>query len=273
MSPKNPVMATGRRQQRTRPTARGTEHRDSTAFSEILRRRLIHVLKGIHLAPLDNHTDRPESFSQNGAVISLQGPALAGGFYGDPAGSSATLTPCVRSRSSWVGPPVLNPIRREPGPDLSLRLLKAMEAEGLLEKAVGIRVPKLPNALLMGKISTATARSGESTSTSTWPIVVALTKAAKAVPAASRADADRTHVLTCPMPSGRKCVSYHDGNLPELLASGFGMEGVSRRRIDRGSPIRGTEPPSGWLPSLPSANIFGSPSSRTTTSRPSESST
>jgi glycosyltransferase involved in cell wall biosynthesis len=31
----------------------------------------------------------------------------------------------------------------------------------------------------------------------------------------------------------KKCISYHDGNLPELLNSGFGMEGVSRKRIDQ----------------------------------------
>jgi glycosyltransferase involved in cell wall biosynthesis len=32
---------------------------------------------------------------------------------------------------------------------------------------------------------------------------------------------------------GNKCISYHDGNLAELLSSGFGTEGVSRRRIDQ----------------------------------------
>jgi starch synthase len=31
----------------------------------------------------------------------------------------------------------------------------------------------------------------------------------------------------------KSCISYHDGNLAELLSSGFGMEGVSRPRIDQ----------------------------------------
>jgi glycosyltransferase involved in cell wall biosynthesis len=31
----------------------------------------------------------------------------------------------------------------------------------------------------------------------------------------------------------KKCISYHDGNLSELLNSGFGMEGVSPQRIDQ----------------------------------------
>ena len=31
----------------------------------------------------------------------------------------------------------------------------------------------------------------------------------------------------------KKCFSFHDGNLPETLAAGFGLEGVSRRRIDQ----------------------------------------
>jgi glycosyltransferase involved in cell wall biosynthesis len=31
----------------------------------------------------------------------------------------------------------------------------------------------------------------------------------------------------------KKCISYHDGNLSELLKSGFGLSGVSRLRIDQ----------------------------------------
>jgi glycosyltransferase involved in cell wall biosynthesis len=31
----------------------------------------------------------------------------------------------------------------------------------------------------------------------------------------------------------RKCVSYHDGNLPEVLNSGFGLDGVPAKRIDQ----------------------------------------
>jgi len=116
----------------------------------------------------------------------------------------------------------------------SLRLLKAMEAGGLLEKAVGIRVPKLPNALLMGKNLHRNRAVWRKHFYFDPAYRRALTQAAKTVQPASPVLMQIGHMFSLPEAfPGRKCVSYHDGNLPELLASGFGMEGVSRRRIDQ----------------------------------------
>jgi starch synthase len=113
-------------------------------------------------------------------------------------------------------------------------LLKAMEQQNLLQAAVGIRVPKLPNSLLLAK--------NFSPNRPVWrkhfyfdpAYRRALTKAARAVPVSSPVLMQIGHMFSLPdAHPGHKCVSYHDGNLPELLASGYGIEGVSRRRIDQ----------------------------------------
>ncbi|RZU41619.1 glycosyltransferase family 4 protein [Edaphobacter modestus] len=113
-------------------------------------------------------------------------------------------------------------------------LLKAMEQNGLLHAAVGIRVPKLPNALLLAK--------NFSRNRAVWrkhfyfdPMYRrALTRAAASVRVETPVLMQIGHMFSLPQVfPAHKCVSYHDGNLPELLASGYGVEGVSRRRIDQ----------------------------------------
>ena len=113
-------------------------------------------------------------------------------------------------------------------------LLKAMEQNGLLHTAVGIRVPKLPNALLLAK--------NFSRNRAVWrkhfyfdPMYRrALTRAAASVRVETPVLMQIGHMFSLPQVfPAHKCVSYHDGNLPELLASGYGVEGVSRRRIDQ----------------------------------------
>jgi glycosyltransferase involved in cell wall biosynthesis len=62
----------------------------------------------------------------------------------------------------------------------------------------------------------------------------ALTRAAASVKPASPVLMQIGHMFSLPDAfPGRTCISYHDGNLAELVASGFGMEGVSPARIDQ----------------------------------------
>jgi glycosyltransferase involved in cell wall biosynthesis len=109
-----------------------------------------------------------------------------------------------------------------------------MEAEGLLDKAVGIRVPKLPNALLIAKNFARDRGVWRKHFYFDPAYRRALTRAAASVSVASPVLMQIGHMFSLPdVFPGRACVSYHDGNLAELLAAGFGMEGVSRRRIDQ----------------------------------------
>lgn len=116
----------------------------------------------------------------------------------------------------------------------SPRLLNAMEAEGLLDKAVGVRAPRLANSLLLAKNFTRNRAVWRKHFYFDLAYRKALTRAAASVPVTSRVLMQIGHMFSLPdaFPA-HKCVSYHDGNLAELLASGFGMEGVSRRRIDQ----------------------------------------
>jgi glycosyltransferase involved in cell wall biosynthesis len=114
------------------------------------------------------------------------------------------------------------------------RFLKAMEAEGLLDKAIGIRVPKLPNSLLLAKNFARDRGVWRKHFYFDPAYRRALTRAAASVPVSSPVLMQIGHMFSLPEAfPGHPCVSYHDGNLPELLASGFGIDGVSRRRIDQ----------------------------------------
>ena len=113
-------------------------------------------------------------------------------------------------------------------------LLNAMKDAGLLEKAVGIRVPKLANYARLAK--------NYSPDRAVWrkhfyfdpKYRKALTRAAARVPVSSPVLMQIGHMFSLPEAfPGRKCISYHDGNLAELLSSGFGLEGVSNMRIEQ----------------------------------------
>jgi glycosyltransferase involved in cell wall biosynthesis len=113
-------------------------------------------------------------------------------------------------------------------------LLNAMGSAGILDKAVGIRVPRVLNSWILAKNC--------SPNRAVWrkhfyfdPVYRnALTQAARSVPVTSPVCMQIGHMFSLPTAfPGKKCISYHDGNLPELLSSGFGIEGVERRRIDQ----------------------------------------
>jgi len=113
-------------------------------------------------------------------------------------------------------------------------LLKAMEQAELLERAVGIRVPKIPNSLLLAKNFTRDRGIWRKHFYFDPAYRKALTRAASRVHVAGAALLQIGHMFSLPeaFPTHR-CISYHDGNLAELLASGFGTEGVSPKRIDQ----------------------------------------
>lgn len=116
----------------------------------------------------------------------------------------------------------------------SAYLLKALKSGETLDKAVGIRVPKLTNYALLAK--------NFSRDRTVWrkhfyfdpAYRRALTRAAARVKPASPVLMQIGHMFSLPDAfPGRTCISYHAGNLAELVASGFGMEGVSPTRIDQ----------------------------------------
>jgi alpha-maltose-1-phosphate synthase len=112
-------------------------------------------------------------------------------------------------------------------------LLNAMREAELLDKAVGIRVPRLRNTALLAKNFTRNRAVWRKHFYFDPAYRRALTGAAKANPATSPVLMQIGHMFSLPDAfPGSKCISYHDGNLAELLSSGFGTEGVSRRRID-----------------------------------------
>src|SRR5215469_17072262 len=113
-------------------------------------------------------------------------------------------------------------------------LLKAMREAELLHKAVGIRVPRLRNSALLAKNFTRNRAVWRKHFYFDPAYRRSLTGAAKAVPPTSPVLMQIGHMFSLPDAfPGNKCISYHDGNLAELLSSGFGTEGVSRRRIDQ----------------------------------------
>jgi starch synthase len=113
-------------------------------------------------------------------------------------------------------------------------LLSTMKNTDLLDKAVGIRVPKLRNYTLLAKNFTRDRGVWRKHFYFDPAYRKALTRAAKAVPVSSPVLMQIGHMFSLPDAfPGRKCISYHDGNLAELVASGFGTEGVSKKRIDQ----------------------------------------
>ena len=112
--------------------------------------------------------------------------------------------------------------------------IKALDQAGILDKAVGLKVPSLQNYAYLAKNFT--------TNRAVWrkhfyfdpAYRRALTLTARSIPVTSPFCLQIGHMFSLPtvFPS-KKCISYHDGNLSELLNSGFGIEGVSRNRIDQ----------------------------------------
>lgn len=146
----------------------------------------------------------------------------------------ANLSP-VREVTLFVGGSVgSDPYAPRTWSGISVHLIAALERQQLLDKAVGLKVPKITHYGLLLKNF---ARNRE-----VWrkhfyfdpQYRNALTQAARSVPIESKTCLQIGHLFSLPevFPT-KRCISYHDGNLPELLASGYGLEGVSRKRIDQ----------------------------------------
>jgi glycosyltransferase involved in cell wall biosynthesis len=116
----------------------------------------------------------------------------------------------------------------------SAYLMAALKNGETLDKAVGIRVPRLTNYLLLAKNFTRNRAVWRKHFYFDTVYRNALTRAASKVPVTSPVLLQIGHMFSLPDAfPGSTAISYHDGNLAELLASGFGMEGVSAQRIDQ----------------------------------------
>lgn len=113
-------------------------------------------------------------------------------------------------------------------------LFRAMSEAGLLESATGLELPRPVKALLLAK--------NFSRQRTVWrkhfymdpAYRNALTRTAARVKVQTPFALQVGHMFSLPSAlRNLRCISYHDGNLPESLKSGFGLEGVSRRRIDQ----------------------------------------
>ncbi|MCU1225632.1 MAG: glycosyltransferase family 1 protein [Edaphobacter sp.] len=116
----------------------------------------------------------------------------------------------------------------------SQSLLKAMDEATLLDKAIGLKLSRLQNYWLLAKNFTRNRAVWRKHFYFDPAYRNALTHSAKSIPVASPICLQIGSMFCLPTVfPNKKCISYHDGNLPELLNSGFGMEGVSRKRIDQ----------------------------------------
>ncbi len=112
-------------------------------------------------------------------------------------------------------------------------LLREMTAANLLDRAIGVRVPPIENALLQLRnvdLNRAVWRSHYYLDPAYRK---ALTKEAAKLSAKGERLLQIGHMFSLPEAyPDRSCISYHDGNLAEKLKSGFGLQHVSRQRID-----------------------------------------
>jgi len=116
----------------------------------------------------------------------------------------------------------------------SQSLLKTMDEASLLDKAIGLKLPHLQNYWLLAKNFTRNRAVWRKHFYFDPAYRNALTRSAKEIPVTSPICLQIGSMFSLPTVfPNKKCISYHDGNLPELLNSGFGMEGVSRKRIDQ----------------------------------------
>ncbi len=113
-------------------------------------------------------------------------------------------------------------------------LFPAMSSAGLLERASGVDLPAPQKYWLLAKNFTRNRSIWRRHFYFDPAYRAALTRAAGKVPVTTRVAFQVGHMFCLPdVFPNKACVSYHDGNLPEALKSGFGMEGVSSRRIDQ----------------------------------------
>jgi alpha-maltose-1-phosphate synthase len=116
---------------------------------------------------------------------------------------------------------------------ISSHLVKALDAASRLDRAIGVAVPRAKTILLQIK-NFHLAREAWRTHYYFDPAYrKALTRAAARFSVNGGQLLQIGHMFSLPEAfPGKFCVSYHDGNLAEKLKSGFGLEQVSRGRID-----------------------------------------
>jgi len=116
----------------------------------------------------------------------------------------------------------------------SQRLLKAMEQGGLLDKAVGLKVPRLTDGLLLAKNFSRNRAAWRKQYYLDPAYRRALTAAAGRVRVESPACMQYGTMMCLPdVFRDKRCVSYQDGNLAQSSTSGFGMQGVSAKRVEQ----------------------------------------
>ena len=112
--------------------------------------------------------------------------------------------------------------------------LNALNQAGLLDEAVGLKLSSLRNYWYLGKNFTSNRTVWRKHFYFDPAYRRALTQTARTVAVTSPFCLQIGHMFSLPAVfPNKKCISYHDGNLSELLNSGFGMEGVSPQRIDQ----------------------------------------
>lgn len=113
-------------------------------------------------------------------------------------------------------------------------MLQALNEAGVLDKAVGITVSKPVNSILLAKNFSRNRAAWRKNFYFDPQYRNALTRAARGVSIESSTCLQIGAMFSLPEAfPDRKCISYSDGNLAEVIASGFGMQGVSARRIEQ----------------------------------------
>ncbi|MDE3106229.1 MAG: glycosyltransferase family 4 protein [Acidobacteriota bacterium] len=117
---------------------------------------------------------------------------------------------------------------------LMVHLLPALERAGCLQQALSVKVPPLHNSLLLAKNFARDRGVWRKHYYFDPAYRAALTRAAGRLPLQAQVCLQIGMMMSLPevFPT-HPCMAYNDGNLAELLDSGFGLQGVSARRIDQ----------------------------------------
>jgi alpha-maltose-1-phosphate synthase len=110
----------------------------------------------------------------------------------------------------------------------------ALNTAGILNGAVGIKVPRFYNSLLRAKNFNRNRSVWRSHYYFDPAYRDALTRVARRVQVHGPFLLQLGHMFSLPQAfPDKRCISYHDGNLSERLKSGFGLAGISAKRIDQ----------------------------------------
>ena len=113
-------------------------------------------------------------------------------------------------------------------------LVNALKNNGILDKAVGVELPAWHKNLLLLKNFHLNRTVWRQHFYADPAYRNALTAAARRIPVASPFLLQPGSMFSLPEAfPAKRCISYHDGNLAELLKSGFNTQGISAKRIDQ----------------------------------------